>query len=558
MKKVLLGISIITASLLYAQVPTVSDIVKQVKPQSKLLKQKTKLIELPGQEKFKPSYKEDNNAKKILIKDFELEGNENIDTNKLLNLIKEYKNKNLSITQMKRVTSLITKEYRAQGYFVARAYIPVQKMQDGILKITIIEGNYGEFKLNNNSNVKDFVVQGMLNDIKDKKIVSTKTLERAMLIINETPGVQVTQADATPGEAVGTSNFDITAESTPWYNGYILLDNYGSRYTEKNRLSVGGNLNNPFKIGDQISFTGLLSKKEKIKNGRLAYNFPLMYNGLRGEVSYNLTDYALTEEYASLNADGRSKSLEFKVSYPIVKTRLESLILSSTYANKSLKDYQDDVITANKSIDSINISLDYLKTLKLLEKDSELRAGFTFTMGHLDFKDSTSKANDKAGDNTQGHYDKINGYVGLNLLIDPLYSVNTTLKFQKALGNKNLDGSEDMSLGGAYGIKAFPDSESSAENGLMLNLEVTRRLPVYNNIYHEAGIFYDIGKVSMQDDSNNTTFERRSLQDVGISYSAYYKDFFLNTKLARVVGGNSVTSEKENISRLLFQLGWRF
>lgn len=140
---------------------------------------------------------EDTSGKTIFVKSFKIEGAIHIKEEVLLKRIASYANKELTFKELQEVASIITKEYRNQGYFVARAYLPVQNINenDGVITIAIIEGNYGEFKLNNDSLVKSSVVQAMLDDAKRDNVVSTHTLERAMLIINDTPGVVVTQAD---------------------------------------------------------------------------------------------------------------------------------------------------------------------------------------------------------------------------------------------------------------------------------------------------------------------------------------------------------------------------
>lgn len=98
-------------------------------------------------------------------------------------LISDFKDKELSFAELQNIASLVTKEYRDRGYFVARAYIPKQNIQnDNVLKIAIIEGTYGEFKLENNSNIKDFFIQAILNDAKNNDdIIGTSTLERSII-----------------------------------------------------------------------------------------------------------------------------------------------------------------------------------------------------------------------------------------------------------------------------------------------------------------------------------------------------------------------------------------
>ena len=64
-------------------------------------------------------------------------------------------------------------------------------------------------------------------------IAGLDTLERAMLIINDTPGSQVVRADVMPGTAVGTSDFAVGTAADPEHEGFVLLDNHGTKATGK-------------------------------------------------------------------------------------------------------------------------------------------------------------------------------------------------------------------------------------------------------------------------------------------------------------------------------------
>jgi hemolysin activation/secretion protein len=555
-----IALSLISTTLLLAaspNVPSSGDILKQVEP-PKVPTKTTPLVEVGGVQKYAPAMQDDKSGKTIFVKSFKITGAFHMPSSKLQKLIASYTNKDLTFAQLQEVASIITKEYRVNGYFVARAYIPVQSMQDGVVEIAIVEGNYGKFILNNNSRVSTPIIQAMLDDVKGANIVSTHTLERAMLIINDTPGAQVTVADVKPGEVVGTSDFAITTESTPWYDGYIIGDNYGSRYTGQNRLMAGVNLNSLAGIGDKLSLTGLISNKTDLKNGRIAYSVPLMPNGLRGEIGYSRTDYALGAEYDSLEATGISDTADLTFSYPIIRTRLETLKISSTLALKNLTDYQSSSVSSDKDVKSINLALSYSKDQKMFGLDSKINSGLTYTFGNLKFVDTISEDADKLGANTQGNYSKINGYVSMSALLPYELTLQTNLQFQKALGHKNLDGSEDMSIGGSNGVKVFPDSELSAENGILLNVELFKQLENYNNYSHKVGVFYDAGQASMEDDNKDTTFKTTTLQDIGLGYYASYKSFFAKAELATILGANTVTSETKYRTRALVQAGMSF
>jgi hemolysin activation/secretion protein len=568
MKK-LLSLSILTASSLLAATPNVDAIQKSISVpktiEEKSQENKNDLIEVGGVKTYAPMMVDDKSGKKLLVKDFLIEGNSHISNDELNSLLSEYKNKELNFADMQNISSIITKEYRNKGYFVARAYLPKQNFQEnnGTLKLAVIEGNYGEFQLTNNSNVKDFIVQNMLDDAKARdNVVSTDTLERSMLIINDTPGSVVTQADVKPGKEVGTSDFLIKTEQTPIYDGYVLADNQGSKYTGENRLMSGINLNSPLQIGDKLSLSGLVSNGNDIKNYKIGYEFPLMSNGLRGQTSYSKTDYNLVDLGQNTPDDiydGDTSTIEAGVTYPIIRTRAENLNFSTLYSNKELKDYYDNAISKDREINSVKVGLAYTKNQTLFGLDAVTKAETFYTLGKLDINDETSKNNDKAGVNTQGTYSKINVNLGSEVLFNPTYSLNTNVKTQYAFKNKNLDGSEDFSLGGSEGVKVFNDSEQSIENALVFNTEFFAKLPNVSSLSHKVGLFYDLGTGTMSDSSKDAEFEKRTLQDVGLGYYVNYKSAFAKVQAARVVGGQDI--ESENVgdnSRILVQAGFVF
>lgn len=568
MKK-LLSLSILTTSSLLAVSPNIDAIQSSISVpkiiEDKKQENKNELIEISGKKSYEPMLVDDKSGKKLLIKDYTFDGNSHVSSEELSSLINEYKNKELNFAELQNIASILTKEYRNRGYFVARAYIPKQKLEENnnILKFSIIEGNYGEIKVENNSNVKDFVVQSMLDDAKSKdNVVLADTLERSMLIVNDTPGIIVSQADVKPGIEVGSSDFLIKTEKTSFYDGYVVSDNYGSKYTGKNRIMSGINLNSPLQIGDKFSVSGLLSNGNDIENYKMGYSFPLMGNGLRGETNYSKTNYDLVNLGQTTPDgiyDGYTVNVEAGISYPVIRTKMENLNFSTIYSNKELKDYYDNAISKDREINSVKIGLDYTKKHTLLGFDSASEIETFYTLGELDIKDEISKQSDKEGVNTQGSYSKININVGNELQFTPIYSLNTNIKTQYAFKQKNLDGSEDFTLGGSEGVKVFNDSEQSVENAILFNAELIAQLPEILSLNHKVGMFYDIGTGTMSDNSKDVAFQKRTLKDLGVGYYINYKSSFARIQAARVVGNEKIESENGGSnSRILAQAGFVF
>ncbi|MGA1940078.1 ShlB/FhaC/HecB family hemolysin secretion/activation protein [Arcobacter sp. YIC-310] len=547
MKKInIIALSLITSvSLQAANIPNIGDALKQVTP-PKIQEQNVELPKLEQKQDIKKILKD---GKKVLIKEIKLEGNIHLDNKEFEELLKPHKNVKLSFADIQEISSEITKIYRKSGYFVARAYIPQQNIfkQDRVLKIGVIEGNYGKFNLENNSLVKDSILQANLDDIKDKNIVSTDTLERAMLIINATPGSVVNKAEVRPGEKLGTSDFIIGTAATNRYSGYILADNYGSQYTGEHRLMAGVDINSPFKIGDKITAFALTSQNTGLLNGRISYDFPLNQNGLRGEVSVSKTSYELGDSYKDLDAIGSSNSVSLKISYPYIKSRLENL---DVYFEVSYNDMLDEIKATSTKTDKEStvgkVGLDYTKDLVLFTKNAQSKASMSLTFGDLD---------DKENEYTDGNFKKINIELGQDFQLNRALRWENSLQYQHALKNKNLDGSEDLSIGGANGVKFYPSGEQSAENGYIFNTELIYNLPTYKALSSKVSAFYDVARVyeniNISGDKSNT------YQDVGLGYYATYKSFFLNTHLSKGIG-YKVQSQNKYENRFMFQAGFAF
>ena len=562
-------LSMIASSCLFGvNLPNIDSIQKSIEVPKEIEDiQKAKqepIIEI-GKKELAPALSDDKSGKTIIVDDVQIEGNSVIDANELKQLLQNSIKQELTFSKLQELASIITKHYRQKGYFVARAYIPRQdiKANNNTLKIVIIEGSYGDFRLTNNSLNNNETVQAMFDDAKHRcNVVSVDTLERAMLIINEAPGSIVTQADVAPGKIVGTSDFIVKTEKSNRFGGYIVADNSGSKYTSQNRIMGGVTINSPRGYADKLSLTGLVSEDKHLENYKIAYSIPLAPNGLRMELSRSKTDYELVEldNIEDKTMNGTSSANEVVFSYPIIKTKNQSLNFLASYDLKYMSDYNNEDITKQKKVKLGTVGLNYSKNHSMFGFDAKSTIDGTFTFGDLDILDESSRTADEAGAQTIGDYQKININASLNIAFNPIYSLQTSIKSQIALDNKNLDGSEDISIGGTAGVRAYPDGEYSAENGVIFQATLFGNIKSLNttNTTHKLGVFYDVGTADMSDSSKDIEFKRRTLQDAGIGYYLNHKDMFAKVEYARTIGSKIQTEHIGDDSRVILQAGWVF
>jgi hemolysin activation/secretion protein len=494
---------------------------------------------------------------KVEVKNIEVVGNRVIDTTPLVALVADGVGKTLTLPELEALAQRITKYYRAKGYFVARAYIPAQEVSGGTLRIRVVEGNYGEFHLKNKSLVRDDIVQGMLDDVKGADIVSLDTLERAMLIINDTPGVQVTRADVMPGTKVGTSDFAVDTKATERYNGYALLDNYGSIYTGKNRLSANLDINSLTGRGDKLSLSGLTTDTGGLLNWRIGYGKPLAPNGLRGEVSLAQTDYKLGDTYKSLDAKGTAQVLDATLTYPVRRIRAQTIEVSGNVAYKDLLDKVDSTSTRTpKTASTLTAGVLVRDESKVFGFDGLSRFTFNVTAGELKINDATALTQDAAGANTNGSYSKANLLLSRVSLLPNAFNLTASLSAQQSLGSKNLDGSERMAVSGSGAVMAYPSGELIGSNATLVHLELARPLTAMGKLQSSWLLFTNWGQASAA--KPLATEKTREISDVGIGWSASYGKTIIKAHLAHRLESTAAASEPTSVDNFLLQVGCVF
>ena len=557
LSRIALAVSL-AAGIAHAQTPpTIGDALRQAQPPVVPVKPAPALPQVGGGSQIEAPMTALPNGPKVEVKQIAVIGNRVIDTATLEALVADGAGKSLSLPELEALAQRITKHYRANGYFVARAYIPAQEVSSGTIKIRVVEGNYGEFHLKNHSLVRDDIVQGMLDDVKGADIVSLDTLERAMLIINDTPGVQVTRADVMPGSKVGTSDFAVDTQATAAYSGYVMLDNYGSVYSGKNRLTFDADANSVTGRGDKLAVSGMATDTGGLVNGRIGYGLPLAPNGLRGEVALGQTDYKLGDTYKSLDAKGTAQSLDATVTYPVRRIRAQTIEVSGSIAYKDLLDKVDSTNTRTpKTSSALTAGVTLRDESKLLGLDGLTRISVSLTAGELKINDAAALALDAAGAKTQGDFSKANLSLSRVSLLPNAFSLTTSLTLQQVLGSKNLDGSERMAVSGSSAVMAYPSGELIGSNATLVHLDLARPLPVWGKLQSNWLLFTNWGQASAANPL--PTDKSRDISDVGIGWSANYGNALIKAHLAHRLESAGAISEPTSPDNFLLQFGWVF
>ncbi|MBS82278.1 ShlB/FhaC/HecB family hemolysin secretion/activation protein [Variovorax sp.] len=493
----------------------------------------------------------------LTVRDFKVEGADEIPPAELRAALDPYRGRALSMAEIEQAAGRITALLRDRGYLVARAYVPRQDASAGTLTVRVLIGSYGKLTLKNRSLVHDATVADAFAPLQAGQPVSRAQLERAMLLVGDMPGATLPRLTISPGEAPGTSDFDVEVGERKRFSGYVLGDNQGSLYTGKNRLSAGLDINSPFGIADRLSLNLMGTEGGGLDNGRVAYGFPLTASGLRLELAAARTTYHLGGDYEDLEARGRARTVEATLSYPLLRSRAQNLSLSLNLAQRHLRDEVGAVESVDRKTTRVaTFAVQHERWGDLLGRSGYTSVVAGFSYGHLDIDNPAQAALNRAGANTAGDFAHLNLRLAANVEFAKGWTASSALSLQKALRNKNLDGSEQMSISGPNGVKAYREWVSG-DNGYLLNAEVRYALPAPEGLTHSVGVFADLGRAWLQN-ADYTTRNGVRLSDVGIGYQARYGALFGRLQVARAIGSRPQEIAREGRTRVLVQAGVLF
>lgn len=458
----------------------------------------------------------------------------------------------LDLAGLRTLATRITDFYNRQGYFVAQAYLPAQEIHDGAVTIAVIEGRYGKVALDNQTNVSNGLAGSVLAGLHPGDLVATAPLERRLLLLSDLPGVTV-KSTLTPGEAVGTSDLVVGLLPGRRVTGSLEADNAGSRYTGEYRGGATLNFNEPTGHGD-VASVRVLTSGSGLTYVRGSYQARIQ-NATVG-VAYAHLSYELGREFRALDASGTADIASVYASYPLIRSRDTNLYALADYDFRTYKDKvgaTSSVTDKKARVGIIGLAGDHHDRLW---GGGWSAYSLNWAFGDLDIRTPEVRAIDAVTARTNGSYNKLSFEASrLQALRGPL-SLYGEVRGQ--LASKNLDSSEKMELGGAYGVRAYPEGEAYGDEGYLLTAEARLRLDGLSERMGgqvQAIAFVDNGSVTINKNPWAAGPNHRTLSAAGVGLTwADNHGLLVKTAYAFKLGDERATSAPDRSGRFWFQV----
>lgn len=511
------------------------------------------LASAQGAASLKPS--PESTSLEVEVQKLRVVGATSFDETTLHALVADGEGKKLNLAQLDQLAARISNYYRSRGYPYARAVVPAQIIQSGIVHLLVVEARYGKVELENQSRVTDSLVRSTMSRIQPGQPIDQAQLDEALLLLADTPGVLV-DATLKPGQSPGTADLMLQAGPGPEYSGNLTLDDYGNSYT--GRMRLGGNLqfNNPLHRGDVLSLGGL-SAGTRLNYGRIGYDSLLNGRGTRAGGAYASMNYGLGGSLTNLDARGSTETGSVWLKHPFLRSQSANLYGQLQY----------DAILLRERIGVAAVETDrhvnnWTWTLTGDWRDMLLSGGIStlslgWTKGRVGFDNVSAESTDAATARTQGEFSR------WNLSLSRLQSVGarTTLyaAFTGQWADRNLDSSQKMSVGGPYSVRAYEVGVLSGDAGYRGTLEFRYdHGPLWQGRF-ETVLFVDGAYVTVNQSPWTTGTNSASLSGAGIGFNwTGQRQWKVRTYIATPIGSPPELVRNPDSTRAGSEIGFQF
>lgn len=458
----------------------------------------------------------DDIPEQIIVKDFDVVGSSIFSEQELNTAIESYRDRPLSLPELFQARSVITKLYTDKGYVNSGAYIPPQELDDGTVKIAVLEGKLEGINVSGTKRLTPKYISSRIETAAGKP-VNVDSLLAALQLLRLDPLIDNISAELSAGIQPGTSLLDIQVEEADVFNMSASFNNQKSPSVGSNQRSVGINHGNLLGLGDKFNFN--FNNTEGSNGFDVAYGLPInAKNGtIRAVYGANSNDVVEEPFVSAIDLESQSRYFELNLRQPLLLKPNQEFALGLSFSRSESETFLfDDGFNLSRGSDENGETK--ISAIRLFQeyvnRDDRKVLAFRsqFSIG-IDAFDATS--NDDEPDSTffawRGQSQWVRKLDEDFLLL---------LRGDVQLSGGGLVPLEQFRVGGANSARGYRQDLSLGDNGLFASAEL--RVPVlrFRNIDGLVQIapFFDIGTVWNSDDLEIVNSTLPSL-GVGLNFS---------------------------------------
>jgi hemolysin activation/secretion protein len=428
---------------------------------------------------------------RFTLRQLEVRGVTALDDIALKPVYEAYLGREVSVQQAFEIAGELTALYRNAGYILSKVIVPPQKIEDGFLLLTAVEGFIGRVLVDCEVARGRDHLRKIGEKLKAEKPLTADRLERYVMLANDLPGITV-RAVLKASDIPGATDLTLVATRD---NVHVFgsVNNRGSRYNGPVQMQAGVALSNVFnafsKTGIRVATSG---QTREFIMADLKHQMWLGTEGTRADALIRYTQSRPGADLRDLQIETKAKSARLSLVHPITRSRAKSFYIRGGVA---FRDTETTILAAPHSEDRtrkafLGMRFDFVDSLKGINLvDVEASQG-------LEIFNATNRS-----DHEQSRIDADPAFTKVNVTAMRLQKlhkkVNLLLEVTGQYSDSGLVASEEFAIGGAVLGRAFDPAAVTGDYGGAARLELqfngTSKAPAIVDRY-QLYAFADYGR----------------------------------------------------------------
>ncbi|MGN6317906.1 ShlB/FhaC/HecB family hemolysin secretion/activation protein [Trinickia sp.] len=124
--------------------------------------------------------------------------------------------KRVAIGDLVEAANEVTRLYQARGYALSFAFVPAQTFENGVVRVTVVEGYVSNVKITGNPGGTERKIRDIADRIRNERPLRRATFERYVNALGLLPGVKISATVQPPQTTDGAASLDLNVERKPF------------------------------------------------------------------------------------------------------------------------------------------------------------------------------------------------------------------------------------------------------------------------------------------------------------------------------------------------------
>lgn len=270
-----------------------------------------------NKKKVKKANPEDYATKGVYIENIIVTPSKILTKDEINDIIEEYTQANVTFEQLMQIVNKINELYAEKGFVTARAYLPVQEVENETVKIVLVEGKVGEVKVSDTKWTRPSYVEKRIN-LEKGEVFNIADLEQNLVTFNRYNDNIQLKGSLQAGKEEETTDITVNVEEKLPFHLSVLADNQGRESIGKYRAGLMLQDDSLFGFRDKLTI-GAYASKHSI-TPFADYNIPVNRKDGRVGISYS---YGLSQvkdgAYSMFNIESKSHNYSLYYNQPLIR-----------------------------------------------------------------------------------------------------------------------------------------------------------------------------------------------------------------------------------------------